>query len=179
MNASVPALVKQALPAYDYRRYMHSVGLTHPSFQAAPAFRATQNRYYVGQSDVNSITINFYEDSKYTTHAWVATWRASIRNKRRQYSLPKQYKGSLDVAMLSGLVDGQSAEKLDYDDEYANSGVDSVGDSSISMTARVLGIFPTTQSPTDLDFSRTDRIVVPIEFQVDDVQYYVGGVRIE
>lgn len=188
-NASFPALVSQGMPNYDYKRYIHAVGLTHPSFQAAPAFRHSKNRYYIGSSDINSLTITFYEDRNYSTHKWIAWWRAAFRNKRYQYSLPKDYKGMIEVALLSGVTDEQSFWENEYagepgvigsgSGELSESGVDSIGLSSVSLTARLVGLFPTTPSPTDLDFNNNQRIIVPIEFQVDDVQYFADGVKIE
>lgn len=179
LNMSVPPVLAQKMPNYDYKRYIHSVGLTHPTFQSAPAFRHAQNKYYIGQSDVNSVTINFYEDANYTTHKWIASWRAAFRTSRFQYAVAMDYKGSMDVAMLSGLVEEGVATTSDYDDEGNNMGETPVGTDSISLIARLLGIFPTTQSPTDLDFSRGDRIIVPIEFQVDDVKYLTNNGTIE
>lgn len=165
-DIAVPAA--GVLDNYDVMRYVHSVSLTHPFFASNGAYRAGKESYYVGRYDVNSITMNMYEDSNYSTHKMLVRWRNLICDRNsRAFALPVNYKGSITLNLLSGITGGSNTPNFgDSNDSLQETAPDST-----VLTVVLTGVFPSTQSPTDLDFTNGGRIIVPVEFVVDDVQY--------
>lgn len=64
---------------------------------------------------------------------------------------------------------------LDMGNRRSDKGTGLSTDGNVAMSIIFAGVFPTSQSPTDLDFGRAERIIVPVEFSVDQVLYEDGS----
>lgn len=136
----------------NFYDYVHGVSLPIPHIETNPAFRQATHTYYPGFSDVNSTTLTLYEDHSYTMHSLMQTWRAIVVDADGNYGLPVDYKCEFKFRLL-GLAEGENTATV-----------------KVPLVARVIGMFPTTQAPTDLNYQSSDRVIISQEFSVDDVK---------
>jgi len=100
--------------------------------------------YYAGSHDIDSITINFYEDVKGSALKYILSWKNLIKNLSTGiYSLPSVYKRDLIVQLL----------------DYQNDPV---------ITARMINIWPSDTSSLNLSYTDAGHIVYNQLFSVDD-----------
>lgn len=147
-------------PALSTRWYVLVPGATSPTFAVAESvnvtfrkipsksrYRTGKNANYADNSEIDGITIVFFETADFQVTKWLKKWREMVFHPDGTYGLPAQFKKDITVQLL---------------------GIDSM---SPKMTVKYTGCWPTDQSPWALDYEAADgRIKVEAQFAVDDME---------
>lgn len=123
-----------------------------PTFNKTPAnprFNQGSNSYYPGITDIDGLSISFYEQVDYPVSMWLNTWRKLVFNPEDGvYGMPSVYKQDIVIDYFA-----------------ANS-------SSPIKTATYSGCWPTDKAPFNLDYESAEgRIMVEAQFSVDTMTW--------
>ena len=149
-------------PALSTRWYVMVPGATSPTFAVAESVTATfrkipaksryrtgKNSNYADNSEIDGLTIVFFETSDFQVTKWLRTWREMVFHPDGTYGLPVQYKKDIFVQMLG------------------------IENNNVQLSLKYTGAWPTDQSPWTLDYEdATGRVKVEAQFSVDEMQYF-------
>ena len=121
-----------------------------PTFHKTPAqarFSQGSNDYYPGTTDVDGISVTFYEAYTYSTSKWLNSWRRMVYDPiTSNFGVPKSYKQNIVVEAYS---------------RFSTSPV---------RTITYTGCWPTDRGPYEYNYTdETGRITVQAQFSVDSV----------
>jgi len=129
-----------------YHVYAERVSATFPKTSFRPRPADGKNKYFPESTDLDGLSITFYEMYDYRVHKWLSEWRKLIKDKDGNYSPAALYKKDMTLRL------------------YARTNM-----SSPIYTVNYIGVAPSDQAPLDLQFDdETQRITVETQFSVDN-----------
>jgi hypothetical protein len=130
-----------------------TISMTFPKVPFRPRFSQGSNTYYPETSDIDGISISFYETHTYQVTGWLDTWRKLLIDSRGNYGLPAVYKKDVPVQVFS-------RENL----------------SEPTLTFIYQGIAPSDQSPFDMSYEdEAGRLIVEAQFSCDSMIFEGWG----
>lgn len=108
-------------------------------------FTGGRNKFYAGTSDIDSVSITFYETDDYAVSKWLYSWRKLVEDNGI-YGLPADFK------------------KIFYVFAYSKS------QPKPTRTFKYDGVWPTDRNAYEYNQDETGRITVQAQFAVDDVE---------
>lgn len=125
--------------------YVEKVSIPFDRYESIPVYVAGKNTYYHSTYDIDSIDITFYEDDSLSILSMLNDWQKIIQDKG-YYGLPKDYKKSFEVSLLSN--------------------------SSGSPVAnfKVIGAWPSAIGNVELAYSDSERLIVTATFTIDMIE---------
>ena len=119
-----------------------------PTFSKTPAtprFNQGSNTYFPGITDIDGLTVSFYETYDFAVITWLRNWREKVYNTSNGvYGMPKDYKKSIHVIQY-----GQGSNSKVADVKYQ-------------------GCWPTDTAPLSLDYTDESGVIkVEGQFSVD------------
>lgn len=123
-----------------------------PTFSKTPAnprFTNGSNAYYPGITDIDGMSISFYETHDLRVSKWLNDWRLMVFDKTDgSYGMPADYKKTINIGYIDPTT-GKESHNADY-----------------------IGMWPTDKGPFNLDYSDdSGHLMVEAQFSVDDMKW--------
>jgi len=126
--------------------YIEEIQMPITKIDADQIFRGGQHLYFAKSKDIGQATVKMYEDIKFTSIAYIGTWKGQVVNNQGIYGVPASYKGTITITPT-----------------------DATGAALGRFTLH--GVWPTDTDTLSFISGTAERIVITQTFSVDSLSF--------